>query len=227
MDLLETNLIIHLLTFDVNFAKINVCCERGQLPVSLGLDEENKEVQMKDVERGKIMVLILAIALMFLWAVVRFAIPAPVSILIEKVSVPVWLFFETPAWLVIGVLTGSVSQKRSQHQTASMQGRLLGGLLGWLMIVILWGLSLVLPALDASDFGIGVDLNQEAPTFWAGIAFLLGYYGKVTAKIPAAAWSQGKMILLGNGSGNKQNGHLGQQFSAFWKGLKELLKRNP
>lgn len=180
---------------------------------------------MKDLDRGKFVFLPFAIALIALWAIVRFVVQVPKNISLNDITIPFWLVLEMPVWLTVGILTAASSKKGEVHNRSGfMKMWVAGGLVGWLVVIILWGVSFAFPGLKVENLGIGIELTQEAPTFWAAIAFLLGNFGMVTLRIPGVAWSQLKKSFFENNAGDSTNGGFWNNLSKMWKGLQGILK---
>lgn len=122
-------------------------------------------------------------------------------------------------WLLIGALLGSLFSKEQQEKITET---FLGVFLGWGILWLVWYLPIWYPDLKLKDYGFQFDLHESPVVFWMAVAFILGFYRKVTLKIPVAVRNQIKKSL-GIKEDPDLKGNAKHRFLSYWNGLKSIL----
>lgn len=122
-------------------------------------------------------------------------------------------------WLLVGALLRLVFSKGQQEKISET---LLGIFLGWGILWLAWYFPIWFPTLKLNSYGFQFNLQESPVVFWMAVAFILGFYRRMTLKIPAAVWNQIK-----NSLGIKEDpdlkGNAEHRFLSYWNGFKSIL----
>jgi hypothetical protein len=130
------------------------------------------------------------------------------------------VFLHLLAWLFVGALIRTHSQGTAPD--ARIDG--IAILIGLLTLVVIWYLPSLFPDAKAklSEYGFNLDVQKSPLVLWVAVAFLLGFYRRVTMMVPKVITNRIKKSL-GINEPNDLKGNANNQRLSVWNGLKKLI----
>ena len=130
------------------------------------------------------------------------------------------IFLHILTWLILGALVYLYSQDASANIRVDVSAIIIG----LIILVVIWYLPTWVPDAKAklSEFGFNLDLQKSPLVLWVAMAFLLGYYRRMTLKIREVVINYAKKNL-GIMEEEDQKGNANHRFSVFLNGLSQIL----